>query len=539
MPILETSLMAVTVYPDRAKVTRTGQISLEPGSQLLEVAGLPAQLDPDSLRAAGLPAEGASAARARLMGVQVQRTFYSEAPAEEVRRLEAEVEAIQDRLSGMEAEAELVRQQRQVIKSLGEHTDKFSLALAAGELSVDEELGILDGLRGRAASLDGELLAIAARKRQVEGELQKLQNQLAQLKGARPRQGYTALLEVDVRQAGVLKLEVSYVVNAAGWQPLYDLRLVEAGDSSPGATGSSQLEVGYLAQVTQQTGEAWQDVSLALSTARPALAGTLPELKPRYLQPLAPIVPQPPPVAAPRAVAFNAKASPSKIDNESIDFGIAPLEEASASVETTGMAVTYQAAGTASVPPDGQPHRVTVARFPLQPRLDYVTAPSLVPAVYRRARLANDSPYTLLAGKANLFAGDEFVGSTSLELTAPQGEIELFLGVDDRVKVERELKRREVDKSMIGGKRRIHYAYEIKLENLLGAPAVITLHDQTPVSRHEEIKVRLDAALPKPAQQTELNLLDWELILAPHEKQVVRFEYTVEHPATMKVVGLE
>ncbi len=301
MTILETSLTAVTVYPDRARVTRTGQISLEPGSQLLEVAGLPAQLDPDSLRAAGLPAEGVPAARARLMGVQVQRTFYIEAPAEEVRQLEGKVEATQDQLSGLDAEAELVRQQRQAIKSVAEHTDKFALALAAGELSVDEELGILDGLRGRAASLDSELLGIAGHKRQVERELQKLQNQLAQLKGAQPRQGYTALLEVDVRQAGELRLEVSYVVGSAGWQPLYDLRLVEAADSSPGAQASPQLEVGYLAQVTQQTGEAWQEVSLALSTARPALAGTLPELKPRYLQPLAPIVPLPPTMAAPQA----------------------------------------------------------------------------------------------------------------------------------------------------------------------------------------------------------------------------------------------
>jgi uncharacterized protein (TIGR02231 family) len=530
MTTLETSLTAVTVYPDRAKVTRTGRASLEPGSVTLEVDGLPAQLDPDSLRAAGLSAKSAPAARARLIGVQIQRTFYSETPAEDVRRLEAEVEGAQDQLAGLDAEAELVRQQRQAIKSVSEHTDKFALALAAGELGVEEELGILDGLRRRAASLDNELLAIAGRKRQAERDLQKLQSQLAQLKGARPRQGYRALLEVDVQEAGELTLEVSYVVGSAGWQPLYDLRLVEAGNPL--------LEVSYLAQVTQQTGEVWQDVRLALSTARPALAGTLPELQPRYLQPVAPIIPQAPPSVAPRAVAYSAKADMSGMDTESTAFGVSPLQEAQAVVETTGMAVTYQAAGTASIPPDGQPHRVTVARFPLKPRLDYVTAPALVQAVYRRARLANDSPYTLLAGKANLFAGDEFVGSTSLELTAPQGEIELYLGVDDRMKVERELKRREVDKSMIGGKRRIHYAYEIKLENLLDAPAALTLHDQIPVSRQEEIKVRLDSATPRPAQQTELNLLDWELALAPREKQVVRFEYTVEHPATMKVAGL-
>jgi uncharacterized protein (TIGR02231 family) len=297
--------------------------------------------------------------------------------------------------------------------------------------------------------------------------------------------------------------------------------------------------VGYLAQVTQQTGEAWLDVSLSLSTARPALAGVLPELEPEYLQPVPPIVPRAVQASMPIALMKSEGLGQARMDNEALSFAAAPMEEAQAGVESSGMAVTYQAAGTANIPPDGQPHRVTVARFPLQPRLDYVSAPSLVQAVYRRARLVNDSPYALLPGQANLFAGDEFVGATSLELTAPQGEIELFLGVDDRVKVERELKRHDVDKTMIGGKRRLHYAYEIKLENLLSVPAALTLHDQVPVSRHEEIKVRLDAADPKPARQTELNLLDWELTLAPKEKRVVRFEYTVEHPATMQVMGLQ
>jgi uncharacterized protein (TIGR02231 family) len=170
--------------------------------------------------------------------------------------------------------------------------------------------------------------------------------------------------------------------------------------------------------------------------------------------------------------------------------------------------------------------------------LDYVTAPKLVEAVYRRAQVTNDSPYTLLPGTANLFAGDEFIGATELELVAPQGEIELYLGPDDRVKVERELKRREVDKKFIGDKRRLHYAYEITLENLLPTEARVTLHDQIPVSRHEDVKVKLSAAEPEPSEQSELNLLDWELELAPGEKRDVRFGFTVEHPRAMRLTGL-
>ena len=54
------------------------------------------------------------------------------------------------------------------------------------------------------------------------------------------------------------------------------------------------------------------------------------------------------------------------------------------------------------------------------------------------------------------------------------------------VKVERELKRREVDKKLIGDKRRLHYAYEITLENLLPTEARVTLHDH-PFNKDIEI----------------------------------------------------
>jgi uncharacterized protein (TIGR02231 family) len=170
--------------------------------------------------------------------------------------------------------------------------------------------------------------------------------------------------------------------------------------------------------------------------------------------------------------------------------------------------------------------------------MDYVSAPKLALAVYRRAKLDNASPYTLLPGNANIFIADEYIGTTPLELTAPQGEIELYLGNEDRIKVERELKRRDIDKRLIGGKRHLAFGYEINLENLLPVKASLTLHDQFPVPRHEEIKVKLESADPRPTEQTELNLLKWELSLEPKEKRTIRFDFSVESPQGMEIIGL-
>ena len=190
------------------------------------------------------------------------------------------------------------------------------------------------------------------------------------------------------------------------------------------------------------------------------------------------------------------------------------------------------------VPSDGEPHKVNVARFWLPPNLDYVSAPKVVQSAYIRSQLINDSPNTLLPGSANLFMGDEFVGTTRLDLIPPQGEFELYMGVDDRLKVSRELRRRDVDKKLIGGKRRLHYAYQIKLQNFTGREAAVEVSDQIPLSRHEDIKVKLESVEPQPDEKSELNILTWKLRLEDGQESELRFDFTVEHPAETRVAGL-
>jgi hypothetical protein len=98
--------------------------------------------------------------------------------------------------------------------------------------------------------------------------------------------------------------------------------------------------------------------------------------------------------------------------------------------------------------------------------------------------------------------------------------------------------KRFVDKRFLKDNRVIHYGYEIKLKNLLDETADIELKDQVPVSRHEEIQVKLDEAKPAPSEQSELNIMEWTLILQPRAEMTVVYSYTVQHPRSMHVVGL-
>lgn len=525
MTIVTSAILAVTVYPDQARVVCGGKVPLETGQHVLEIHELPIQLNPDSLR---VTAKGT--ARARLLGVQAQRSFYEETPAEEVRQLEADLESVGDEIQGIDLKAELVKQNLANLNALAGQTRVYARGLVSGKKTLEEQVDYFNGLRLRAEDFLAEQQYLVKGRRDLERRQQKLKSLLDQKRSTRPRERYSALIDIEVLQPGDLTVELSYLVTGVGWKPLYDFRV--AGESEKLA-----LEVGYLAQVTQSSGEAWENVSLTLSTARPALASRLPELDPWYIGPMHPI---PVPRAATLSVAAAPAAMPQAakqgiLGEVSEQFG---MEEVQATVDTSGASVTYQVPGTVTIPPDGASHKVTVARFSLEPEFDYVSAPRLVEAVYRRAKVINASAYTFLAGQANLFLGEEFIGTTKLDLIPPQSEIELYLGVDDRIRVERELKRREMDKRLIGGKKRFTYGYEIELENLLPIQAKITLHDQIPVARHEEVKVKLESADPKPSEHSELNLLDWELSLAPKEKRTVRFDFGVECPQEMELLGL-
>lgn len=529
MPPIETRITAVTVYPDRARLCRVGTVSLEPGLHTLEIAGLPVGIDPDSLRAS---ARGS--ARARLLGVQAHKSFYAETPVETVQALEEQVEAVQDELAGLDAKLELLQKQQSQIEALAAQAETYALGLASGERSLEAQLGLYEQVRQEAERIETEQREAGARKRQALRRLQKLQAELDQQRSSRHRQRFTAGVEVEILQAGELEVELLYVVSGAGWKPLYDLRLLENGQENGPA-----LELGCLGQVTQKTGEAWEGVELALSTARPALAGVLPELQPWFIRPFAPPVRQKQFAReAPMRMASMAVPAPMAAADEGAPVEAYEAELPEAQVSAAGAALTYRVAGRASLPSDGEPHKVTIVRLSLPPKLDYVSAPRLAPAAYRRVRVTNDSPYVLLPGPASLFAGDEYLGQTQIELSAPGAEIEVFLGVDDRIRVERELKRRDVDKTLIGGRRRVHFAYEITLENLLDRETRLLLHDQLPVPGHEEIKVRLENAEPRPSAHSELNLLDWELTLPPGQKRGVRFDFTVEYPQGMEVVGI-
>jgi uncharacterized protein (TIGR02231 family) len=527
MTELITTIHAVTVYPEYVRINRRGSVKLNKGTHTLEITTLPLSINPDSLRASIY-----GAANPRLLSAQVKRITFPDLPSDPARKLETDIENMQDELKRLEIKVELIKQNRIILDKLADQVETYATALAAGERTVEQQLDYFGKLRKQAEKLEDEIFSLQIKQRQVNQQLEKSSKELEQYNNTRPDECYTAIIDVEVFSHSEMTIEVSYVVSNAGWKPVYDLRLLEKA-------GSPILEISYLADVTQNTGETWADVSLTLSTARPALTSTLPELEPWYINPPEPIYPIASLGLGPQALSSDIAKDqlPPYFFNTRLRKGEKP-EDLAALVTTIGTSISYIIPDSVTIPPDGVAHKVTVARFPLTPEMDYVSTPKLANAVYRRAKVDNKSPYTLLPGEANILIGDEYVGTTQLELTVPEGRIELYLGNDSRLKVERELKRRDIDKRIMGGKTHLLYGYEIKIESLLPKIANLTLYDQIPVPRYADIKVKLESADPKPTDQSGLNQLIWALSLDPKEKRSIRFDFSVESPQDLKIIGL-
>ena len=92
----------------------------------------------------------------------------------------------------------------------------------------------------------------------------------------------------------------------------------------------------------------------------------------------------------------------------------APVMHLQAQVHTSnvGSTSTFIIPRNASIPSDGNTHKVTIGVISLTPQFEYATVPKKNTNVYIRAKVINTSNYALLAGEASVFLENNFVAKT-------------------------------------------------------------------------------------------------------------------------------
>ncbi|MDZ8053884.1 MAG: mucoidy inhibitor MuiA family protein [Aulosira sp. ZfuVER01] len=526
---VESQIVAVTVYTNTALVTRRGTVSLTGQEQELVISSLPVTLETDSVRVGGTGTVGV-----RLLGVSSDRTYTTEPVAERVAQLTRQIQQLEAEQRHLQAQIDALALQSSFIAGLREKTEEpFSHSLARKNLSLSETLDFLNFLGSQYSEYAIASGECKSQQEELEKQLQVLRTSLQKIQTPHPKESLSLIVAVEVVGAGEFELELSYIVNRASWTPLYDLRFSHT---------SNIVNLSYLAEVTQSTGEDWKGVALTLSTARPGLGTLPPKPEPWYISTFSPTVRfaerkfrQMPKMANQLA----ATGGMNEEEDEVVQDSFIEAETVVAEVSKEGSVVTFKLNGGGNIPSDGAPHKTTIFNDDYPSSCDYVAMPRLVSFAYLQAKVKNSpNSATLLSGKANIFRDNMFVGTTNLENVAPGQEFKINLGIDEGLKIERDLVERQVDKKLMSSQRRITYGYRLIITNLLNRETQITLTEQLPVSRNEQIKVRLTRSNPQ-IQLGEMGILEWELTLLAQEKREIYYQFNVEHPPELTVIGLD
>lgn len=510
---LTAPIAAVTVYPDRAEVTRRGTLAVPPGAHTILVRGLPANLDERSLRVEGGLELGA---------IQVRQRFAGQAVVAAERTLDDVILSLRDRIGGLDDKIATARLQIEIVVATGQALARGSAEEIragtpdpAGWARAWSALGDgADGARERIRTAERE-------KRRLAGELEAKQRELD---GLRTGRRSTLDLEIAARkhEAGPATVALRYQIAGASWRPGYEARL----DSATGTLALAQR-----ASVEQRTGEPWENVTLTLATARPAASTELPRLEPWLVDVLDP--------AQPRAAARPAPASVAAIEARR-ELAAAPALD-KAEVVATDFAASWAVPGTVTIPGDGATRVVPLATEQIGVDLLARLVPRVDPSAHLLAGWDSPALVPLLPGEVGLYIDGSFVGTGSLPLLRQGERVELGFGADDRIEVDyRQDTSGRSTEGIIRTYRRQEQRWLLTAINRRQRSIRIEIIEHQPVPQDERITVEALDAAQKPSR-TDLDgrkgVIAWDRDLQADGKLELRWGFAVTAPESLRVTG--
>ncbi len=469
------SVESVTVFPDRATVTRVFEVNIEAGSGELTRSDLPIGLSRDSLRIAATGPEGL-----RLGAYQLETVRGSERVSERARELERRLQELRDQMSGIDDDIEAREMQLSLLRSLANGAGQGD-----AKLSLDGWSQAVETVGSGAEEVLSARRQLQLDRRELQKEIQRLEQELADL-GQRQQDTLALELAYESASAGTARFTVEYTVGGAYWRPVYEWRL---------DTESDELQIVQFAEVRQRTGEDWSDAELSLSLSRPSAGGRLPEVSPWWID-----VVQPEPEK--KAELDRVAVTGSRVQRSEMEFAAAPPPEAGwDSAELVGNEYTqaYRVPGRASVAADNQPHRFRLDEYRVDVALSARTVPRYQPTAWLYAEGDWEGELALPPGSVTLYQDGTLVGQTRFAGVAPGEELASSFGVDDRITVEYEMVRD--DRSTEGMLRKSNVltrVHRISISNGHSRAIDLTVFDAMPVSRDERIEVALTESSTQP-----------------------------------------
>ncbi len=213
-----------------------------------------------------------------------------------------------------------------------------------------------------------------------------------------------------------------------------------------------------------------------------------------------------------------------------------------AEISRTGFAANLQIRKPVDLETGAEPRRVLVVRKRFPGEYSLYAVPRLSSEVFIRVNTKNVLDIPLLAGPSEAYIEavpegginrvSDFVGREWIKSVAGGEDFVLHLGVDQDIKIDHKLDKKEYLTKPGKKYMKIFYRYIITIENFERGESILELIDRLPVSTRKEIRIEDVKIDPRPDEQSDKGILKWKLTVPPGGKRKVIIEYIVKYPGS-------
>ncbi len=178
---------------------------------------------------------------------------------------------------------------------------------------------------------------------------------------------------------------------------------------------------------------------------------------------------------------------------------------------------------------DGKNLTINIDSYSLPAEYQYLCAPKIDKNAYLTAQIVDWEKYNLLEGEASVYFEDTYTGKTLLDVRYMADTLNISLGKDKGIAIEREVQKLFTTRQFLGSKKEETRAWLLRVKNNKPQGVNISVFDQIPVSTLEEIEVKADnISNGKPDPET--GIIEWNFRLKPAEKKELDLKYSVRYP---------
>ena len=461
------------------------------------------------------------------------------------------IKQLQDSLTTMRAEVVNLQNEKDAYEEEKKLLQKNNSIKGEQEnLSVDELKAMAVFYRTRIMELNKIITDYNNKIATANSQIWRYQNQLTELNYKETIKSNQIIVIIDTDQAGIMNVDLKFIVSNCGWQANYDLSADDTG---------GKIHLKYKAKVFNNTGTDWNNVSLTLSTSDPNISASAPNLSPWYLNYSSLngsesdfqkseqyVVPQ---NRTYSQYSWNSNVAPQM--NQNLDGLILGNNDAggfgmdhsfnpqSSSVSFTTIQVAqlsreFVIERKYTIPCDSKPYLVDITTHELDASFSHKAVPKLDNDAFLLANIVGWEKLDLVPGPTNVYFAETFVGQSYINTANVEDTLRLSFGRDSKVDFTRRLLEEFSDKKVIGSNRKDSYTYEITVKNNHDTPIRMNLFDQVPISQDSDIAVTVDQVSGADHNLTTGRLL-WIFTLDPGQSVTYRLSFTIKYPKDRKI----